>query len=199
MSLLLLTSTGLSSSNIFYFFEHWSKLHHLKNAGIIVNAAKGLEENKYAKLAKTQLQKIGYERVDFIDLLNTNPSHLMEYETIYVCGGNTYHLLSAIQESKAQPVLSEIIMSPNPIAYIGVSAGSAVCSPSIDYMISDANDISLQDLKGLNVINAAVIPHFQDSDREFAISLQSKYERVICLRDGEGLARENNHEVLLQC
>lgn len=170
MSLIFLTSTGLSDKKVLQEFERRISNNRAHRVAIVTTAASGKADNKYAKLAETQFKELGFSAVDFVDIEFDSPEILNKYHIIYVCGGNTFYLLYHLKKSGADKVLSKLLKKNN-IIYIGVSAGSIVLAPTIQLAAivdPDPNDIGLTDFTGLGVIDFEIHPHY-DPEQESEI------------------------------
>jgi dipeptidase E len=162
MSLIFLTSTGLSDDHISKVFAEKTLALKDKPASIIVNAARGGRENKYASLAKEQLSSLRFSNVTLVDVLTDPLGIIDESSVVYVCGGNTFTLMDALRRSGAAEVLVEKITRGSCI-YVGVSAGSLVLTPTIRLAAEvepDDNDLGLTDLAGLQLYPSEVYPHY---------------------------------------
>lgn len=178
---LLITSTGFSFNPLIQ--EEFLRISHNDKSlpvGIITTATDGKEENKYSKLAKDQFVNMGFLNVNFVDVEKENPEFLKKYKVIYVCGGNTFYLIYHLKKSGADMVLKELIA--NGIAYIGVSAGSVILSPTIDIagaVNPDSNDVGLTDTTALGIIDFDIAPHYEQAEEQEIRSYEQKTGRTV--------------------
>jgi len=173
---LLLTSTGLTSPNIYEKFRGLVSDPQKQSVAIITTAAEGKENNKYSQLAKKQFESLGFVSVDFIDLEMQPEKDLSPYEIIYVCGGNTFKLLKFAREANFK-LSTEKLLERNGI-YIGVSAGSIIVGPSIEItgeVAADKNEIGLEDLTGFGITNLIVLPHYSLEVEEETKDFEEKH------------------------
>jgi peptidase E len=98
LGIILLTSTGLSSQNVYDKFKGITEQKGFEKAVIITTASLDKENNKYSQLAFSQLKSLGFPVVDFYDFENDGPKDLSSYDVIYVCGGNTFKLMKFARE-----------------------------------------------------------------------------------------------------
>jgi peptidase E len=90
----LLTSTGLSSKDIFNIMPILQQQKGWKTVCIIVSADS--KENKYMQLAKKQFEELNFSKIDFIDFFTQDINTIEQYNLIYIAGGNTFKLLNSI-------------------------------------------------------------------------------------------------------
>ena len=119
-------------------------------------------------------------------------------DLLYVCGGNTFHLLHSIQNSLA-PIREQIIALCNRGGlYVGSSAGAVLVSPNIasaGEVHPDKNKDGVTDMTGLHFIEQHIIPHYDPTLDEEIINFRKKHKisenEVILLCDGKGLYIHN--------
>lgn len=164
---LLLTSAGFKNPKI---WEEFLKLigKPAKEIKIIFipTASRTPEELKYVKMSKQELYDLGIE-YENITILNLNrrtmsESEMLDYDAIYVCGGNTFYLLSRLKETKFHQKIKQFVKKGK--VYVGVSAGSIVAGPDIEIAgwgsEGDKNDCDLENFKALNLAKIAIFPHY---------------------------------------
>lgn len=184
---IVLTSTALSnlevSNYIKVFFDNLSD----KRVAIITNAADGLQENKYAKLAKEQLESLGFKKVFFHNVLVNDHNELKNSDVIYICGGNTFVLLNTLKSSKTDELIKKRVEDGALI--IGVSAGSVILGRSIKIigeLEMDLNDIRLENLEALNILREDIVPHYDESMQAQIVQYEQTEKRsVIRIRNDE--------------
>lgn len=138
-----------------------------KNAVLITTAAKDKENNKWNILTKEQLLGLGYENVEFLDLETNSDVNFEGKDTIYVCGGNTFKLMKAVNESNFKEEILKVLNRGG--MYIGASAGALILSPTIAIageVEPDDNEVGLEEMSGMNIIDFETLPHYspdQDS------------------------------------
>jgi dipeptidase E len=98
-----------------------------------------------------------------------------EYDVLYMCGGNTAHLLNQLKMTGAFDVIINKVRSGKP--YVGTSAGSIVCGPRLpDYFFDEIP--GLEDTKGFGFVNFTLVPHWGDEyfkERYIGERLQKAY------------------------
>jgi dipeptidase E len=177
MSIIFLTSTGLSDNKICREFVSRIGSDRSRRVAIVTTAASGKSENKYAQLARTQFESLGFHNIDFVDIEFGSAEKLTDYAVIYVCGGNTFYLLHQLKKSGADKILIQLLRNTN-VIYMGVSAGSIVLAPTIRAAATidpDTNDIRLTDFTGLGIINFEVHPHYEPAEETEIIA----YEKTV--------------------
>jgi len=83
--------------------------------------------------------------------------------------------------------------------YVGVSAGSIVVGPNVEVSGPwDENDINLTDTTGMNIVNVALIPHYQRKEKSIVDDLKAKanYE-IIKLTDNQAMLAENDKMTMI--
>lgn len=170
------TSTGICRNKISEIIPSLSN----KNAILITTAARDKENNKWNKITKQQLLDLGYEKVKFVDLESTSIVNFENFDTIYVCGGNTFKLMQAVNNSNFK---SEILKALNRGGlYVGASAGALILSPTIAIagnVEPDENEVGLTDMTGMNLINFEILPHYSPEQDEQIKIYKSKSSNEI--------------------
>ena len=188
----LLVSSGFSSPAIRQRVADLAARRSYKKAHIITTAHPEKENAPWNKVTKEQLEAMGMT-VSFIDF-DIGESLADDVDIIYVCGGNTFHLLHSIQNADA-PIQQQITaMCDRGGLYIGSSAGAVLVSPTIasaGEVHPDKNEDGITNLTGLHCIEQHIIPHYdQTLDGEIA-AFREKHtlteNDIVLLRDGEGL------------
>jgi dipeptidase E len=146
-----------------------------KKVAMITTAAEEKENNQYSKLAKDQLEKMGFAEIRFVDIETEVSPNLDNYDVIYVCGGNTFKLLKYSRESNFKKTVVDL-MSRGGI-YVGVSAGSLLVGPSIQIageIEPDTNEVGLTDFSGLNLTDEIIFPHYEPHHEKEILEFESK-------------------------
>jgi len=158
---IILTSIGTSTESCRHKISEILPSLKNKNAVLVTTAARGKENNKWNILTKEQLISLGYENVEFIDLEVSSKLNFEDKDTIYVCGGNTFRLMKAVNESNFKEEVLKVLDRGG--LYIGASAGALILSPTIAIageVEPDENEVGLKDLTGMNIINFEILPHY---------------------------------------
>lgn len=145
---------------------------------------------------KAALEKLGMA-VTVIDLKVVQgaalATALSAVDVVLVAGGNTFYLLDWVRKSGFDQIVTQRIAEG--LVYIGSSAGSILCCPSIEVAKRfDPPEAApeLTEYSGLNLINFAIIPHVQKekySQRiaETAAELQEQGIEVVQLTDEQAV------------
>lgn len=197
--IVLLTSTGLSSQNVYDKFKEVADSKGFKKAVIITTASKDKENNQYSQLALSQLKSIGLSVVDFYDFENNGAKDLSGYDVIYVCGGNTFKLMKFAREMNFDREIDSLLKREG--AYIGVSAGSLIVGPSIkiaNEVHPDPNEVGLTDFTGFNIVNLIVYPHYSSEIEEEIKSFETKNDvRVERIDNSQAILLKGEEKLLI--
>ncbi len=119
------------------------------------------------------------------DVLATLPS----YAAIYLSGGNTFTFMDSARKRGLKTILEQHLANGGVL--IGASAGSIMCTPSIEIASdADTNEIGMTDFTGFGFVGFEFQPHFSDTDEEceWLTEYQRKNGREIyTCKDGAGL------------
>ncbi|MBI4120452.1 MAG: Type 1 glutamine amidotransferase-like domain-containing protein, partial [Parcubacteria group bacterium] len=157
--IIFLTSTGISSKNVYDRFKKIIDSKSSKRAVIITTASSGKENNQYSQSALSQLKSVGFNVIDFYDFENDGLKDLSQYDVVYVCGGNTFKLMKFAREMNFDKEIESLLKRDG--IYIGVSAGSLIVGPSIQIaneVDPDVNEIGLTDFNGFNITDLIFFP-----------------------------------------
>lgn len=201
MTKLILTSTGFASQNISNRFLSLINKPVSKIKVIFVpTAARSEEELKYINEAKKELLDIKIQENNIKTLNLNNPikyEEIKDYDAMYVCGGNTFYLLKKVRESGFDKAITEFVKKDK--LYFGVSAGSIIVCSNIEIASPcDENDVNLKDLKGLNLVDVIVSPHYCEKERQDVEKFKKKSKiPVITLTDSQALlVIDDNKEII---
>jgi peptidase E len=129
----------------------------------VPTAATNSEEMKYVAESRDELINLGIKGENIREIcLNgvVDYSEIGDCDAMYVCGGNTFHLLDKIRKSHFELLLKKFLVVGR--VYLGVSAGSIVVTPSIAIAKvepADQNEVGLTNLSGLSVVDFEISPH----------------------------------------
>lgn len=197
---LLLTSTGLTSPNIYEKLRSIVVNPKNQSVAIITTAAEGKEDNKYSQLAKKQFESLGFVSVDFVDLETQPEKDFSSYEIIYVCGGNTFKLLKFARNANFKLSIEKLLERDG--IYIGVSAGSIIVGPSIEIageVAPDKNEVGLEDLTGFGITNLIVLPHYSPEVEEEIKSFEAKHGVTVeRLSNSQAALIENGGKTIIE-
>lgn len=134
-------------------------------AAFIPTAGDLYEGKEFVHVDRKKLKSMGFSVRD-IDLKDKQLVDLEEefknIDLVLVAGGNTFYLLDHIKKSGFDQLLPRLL--DKGVVYVGSSAGSIVCCPTIESArrFDDPNDASdLTDYTGLGFYNKVIIPHAQ--------------------------------------
>ena len=160
---LLLLSLGVGAVPTFVS-AHVNRPADEIRIGYLNDAAQPHSGEEFVAAERKQLAALGYSLTDIAasdhDQSDTFRSVLDSLDAIYVAGGNTFVLLSALRRNGTGDVLVEKVRAGLP--YIGSSAGSIITGPSIEpaSLMDDPTDApDLTDHAGLALVSTVVIPH----------------------------------------
>ena len=129
----LLTSAGLETTEIKkYFIDMIGKDMSLVKALFIPTAAINAGAIEVLPKCMNDLLKCGIQdnNIKVYDLhTGMTTEELMQYDVVYICGGETYYLLERINETVFNKSLMEYIQKDGVV--IGVSAGSLIFANNI--------------------------------------------------------------------
>jgi len=183
---LLLTSAGFYNPEASdTFLRLLNKSAEQANVIFIPTASRTEEELRYVQGAKQELLDLGINDITTLNLdRKVSENEIENADVIYVCGGNTFYLLQKIRESGLDQLL------PNfKGLYVGVSAGSIVVGPNIEVSAPwDENDVKLSDTTGINIVDFAVVPHYQRKDQTIVEGLKSQADyEILELTDNQAV------------
>ena len=192
----LLVSSGFSNPAMLKLVGQLVKQKGYRRASILTTAHPKKETAPYAQVTKEQLEALTLS-VAFVDL---ERGELPDKATdvLYVCGGNTFRLLKALQQTQnAFHAFLETLFAREGL-YIGSSAGAVIVSPSIhsaEEIHPDRNTVGVKEYTSLGYIEKHIIPHYRESlDPEIATFMKRhnlSKDDLLCLRDGEGVYVHN--------
>ena len=154
------------------------------------------EYKKYIHLTQKAFEDFGYEVENFdVSIFSEEiaKEKLSEAKTVFISGGNTFYLLQELKRKNLTSYLKERI--ENGLLYIGVSAGSVIAAPDIEYAsIVDDKTLAteLNDYTGLNLVDFYIVPHFEEEP-----FVESSRNTVELYKDKLDLKLINNKEAIL--
>lgn len=168
---ILLTSQGLPKELKDTFLSLLIKSPAENKVSFITTAAFGNEDNPtWLEVYRKQLRDYGVKDIEDLDLKDKKQEELRKIlenkDIIFVNGGNTFYLLHWIKKSGFYKVLPKLLRDEK--LFIGISAGSYVCGPTIEqanWKHANRNKIGLNDLQGLQMVSFLIKAHFKKSDR----------------------------------
>lgn len=118
--------------------------------------------DEYATIVSLRFQAMGYS-VETVHTASDMNEAMKSAEAILVGGGNTFHLLRALYETRLIESLRERALDGAP--YIGWSAGSNVACPTIK-TTNDMPVVEPPSLNALGLVPFQINPHYMDAHPE---------------------------------
>jgi len=139
-----------------------------------VTAASYDDESAYHAMAVQALGPVGLE-VLHLRAEDRPQATLEKAETLFVGGGNTYHLLRRLQQAGLLPAIRARVESGMP--YIGSSAGANIAGPNI-LTTNDWNVDGTQGFEALGLVPFNINPHYLETDPVMAPFSETRDERI---------------------
>ena len=164
---------------------------------IFIPTAGGSYNNKdFVEADKNALKKYGLDVAE-MDVKNKNEEEIRKVidgaDVVLVAGGDTFYLMEKLKESGADKIIKEFIARGG--IYIGSSAGSIICCPTIEGA-DDFDDPNLapklDNFDGLGIFRDVIIPHthkekYFERIKKTTARLESKGYKVYPLTDDDVL------------
>lgn len=167
-----------------------------KKAIFIPTAGDPYSNKDFVEADKIALKKYGLDVAE-MDVKNKNEEEIREVfdgaDVVLVAGGDTFYLMEKLKESGADKIIKEFVARGG--IYIGSSAGSIICCPTIEGA-EDFDDPKLapklDNFDGLGIFRDVIIPHAQKEKyferiRRATERLESKGFKVYPLTDDDVL------------
>ncbi len=163
---LLLTSSGLSKRAIGQALQDMvgkspsdCKVSYIPTAANVEPYAKDWVVAQFA-----QLQRYGFYQIDIVDFSAAGVdwrARLQDADILWLCGGNTFHLLDQARKTGFDIWLKENIDSK---VYVGGSASSILVTPTVAVADGiDENLAGVTDLTGLGYVDFEIEPHCDEA------------------------------------
>ena len=199
----LLTSDGFTNPEIANkFLELVGKPASNIRLGVVVpNAIESEIELYYYNLHMDIFSQVGLlkQNIQVINLEEKLIYKLLEgMDAIFICGGNTYYILSKMRQFGFNKYVRQYIERGG--VYIGESAGSIIAGPNIEVtaLCGDINNICLEDLTGLGFIDTAILPHFEEKQNNDVKEFKSRVNYpVVTLSDSQAMLIIDNKEKII--
>ena len=209
MNNILVTSGGFNTVNNYVSEENkelFKTIANGKKVLVIANAAPEGTGNYVAREnVRDNFLNVGASQVDIADLDTDNVGMILDYDIIYVLGGNLTHLIELVNKTPFKEYLIKFLENG---IYIGESAGSIILADDVKFTYDIKKgtkakyDVNLDTYAGLGLIDLYIYPHFQKAN-ETMQEKTSEYERThsikICrLNDGDiiGYSFNQNRNIL---
>jgi len=192
--LMLLTSSGIVDSKQEIMAILPKPAENIRIAHIITASNQELDK-AYVELDGRLMCESGFN-VEKIDIENKNYSQvlnlLMNFDIIYVQGGNTFYLLSMMRKCNFKKIIKKLLKKG--IIYIGVSAGSIVAGKNIETAkwLGDENIVHMSDMNfmGLNLLPYNIVVHYNEGIGKIIkskIPNPKKRKKIKLLQDGQAI------------
>lgn len=159
---IFLTSTGLTNLKVREAILGEIGKMQKQLVAIITTADDEKEKGHFCQLALAQFNKLGFGKVDFVDLERTPDYDFSNCGITYVSGGNTFRLLKFAKAVNFKKIINDLLDRGG--VYIGVSAGSYIMCPTIEMSYwkpdPDRNDFGLDDLSAFNFVPFLLVVHY---------------------------------------
>ena len=202
--MLILTSNGISSDNL--FIKTKRLIHDQTKSAALITTASTFHQDKAQNIQRHTdvIEKLGLT-VDLFDIASQSPSVLAKYDMVYLMGGNPCYLLSIMRQTHCQELFRSYIRDK---IVIGASAGSVVFGTTIEYLCElepTLNDrVQLTDFTGLNLTNIHIFPHVSRVIHVFDNCLERTEDYEIrnrlhlhYIEDGQGIFLYDNEHVIV--
>ena len=186
--------------------EHEGRDLAKKKAIFIPTAGDPYDNRDFVEADRIALEKYGLDVVE-MDVKNRSEEEIREaidgVDIVLVAGGNTFYLMEKLKKSGADKVIKEFIEKGG--MYIGSSAGSIICCPTIEGA-EEFDDPSLapklDNFDGMGIFKDVIIPHTQKKKyferiKKTTEKLKSKGHKVHQLTDDNVLFFDGNSSVIL--
>ena len=133
------------------------------------------DRGAYAAKAEERFQKMGLFLTSLHDVSNGIRA-LEEAEAIFIGGGNTFRLLTALYENNLlETIRRRVAMG---IPYIGSSAGAIVAGPTLK-TTKDMPVVQPPSFEALNLVSFQISPHYLDPDPSSKHMGETQEERIL--------------------
>jgi len=194
---LLLTSSGLETPKLRKEFVSLLGKKVSESRILVIHTAQTIQLMSYINDVGVELKKAGIsnDNITYLNLYTEKFSYnLRNYDAIYVCGGNTYHILDRIIKIGLFELIKKFVKDGG--LYVGVSAGSILVGKRIEIagwgIEGDPNDINLRNLNGFNFTNIAIYTHYKPSLKKEVNEFKQKVDYPVeTLEDGKAIVIKN--------
>lgn len=125
------------------------------------------EDLEWLKNDRQALVDAGFEVSDYTITGKSKSeleNYLIDFDYIYLSGGNTAYLLQQSQKSGFIDLVKDFIRNKGKI-YIGTSAGSIIAGPKLpDYISDQVEELELENKGGYGFVNFTLVPHWGSED-----------------------------------
>lgn len=195
MTKFLLTVYGFSNDAIVDALFHLLPAKPAQLSVVIISTSWPEEKEQHPQMQKVRQDflKMGFQKVDFIDV-EFQDSHLLKaYDIVFLNGGYPFFLLHHLKKSGADKIIKEMAAQDKIIA--GLSAGTIVMGPDLElmkYLYPEDNRYGETDLTALDLAPLRIFPHF----KELQTREENLPERILAYEEqtGKKVIRMNNNQ-----
>lgn len=165
-----------------------------KKVMILGNATLGGSNFSQRELVKARFETAGAKQVDIIDINRDNTATVLEYEVLYVIGGDPRFLLNMLYETNVKESISQFLHNGG--IYIGESAGSMILGKKLKWVwdvkkgTKPKYDIEPKCYDGLGFTNYNIFPHWNKYSEEIQNRALNHVAEITPLNDGEFIETE---------
>lgn len=198
--------TSYAMTTMAKIIEHEGRDLAKKKAIFIPTAGDPYNNGDFVEADRIALEKYGLDVVE-MDVKNRSEEEIRKAidgtDIVLVAGGNTFYLMEKLKKSGADKVIKEFIEKGG--MYIGSSAGSIICCPTIEGA-EEFDDPSLapklDNFDGMGIFKDVIIPHTQKKKyferiKKTTEKLKSKGYKIYQLTDDNVLFFDGNSSVIL--
>ena len=199
MDNIIVTSGGFNSINNYVSDENielFKKISEGKKVIVIANAAPEGSGNYIAREnVKENFLKVGAISCDIVDLNKDNVDTILNYDVIYMLGGNVGKLIELNHNTNIKELIIKFLEKG---IYIGESAGSMILSKDVKYIYDlkkgtkPKYSVIYDSYDGFGLIDYYILPHYQKED-EMMDEKVKNYE----LSNNIKLTKLNDGEIIL--
>ena len=132
------------------------------------------DRDAYAALAGERIKAVGYG-LQSIHQGADAPKAVAEAEAVFIGGGNTFRLLTALYDFDLIEAIRQRVAAGMP--YIGSSAGSNVACPTIK-TTNDMPIVEPPSFNALGLVAFQINPHYQDPDPDSTHMGETREQRI---------------------
>lgn len=191
MNNLILTSNGFidgtqNNENTVNFF---TKIAQGKKVMILANATLGGANFSQREPVKRNFESIGAKQVDIVDITKENENNILEYEVLYVMGGDSRFVLNMLYETNAREIIIEFLKNGG--IYIGESVGSMVAGKKLKWVYDVKKgtkpkyDVEPKCYDGLGITEYNIFPHWSKYSEDVRNKAIEHEIEITPLEDGE--------------
>jgi len=174
--------------------------------GFIATAGETYDDPYFVNADRERLRNLGYQLVELDVSKNTIErleADLQDLDGIFVAGGNSFFLLQQFNQKEMGRLIRDFLARGG--AYIGASAGAAVCGPSLRPVapLDDPDQApSLKSHEALGLVDLVVLPHYgKEKYMELYNGIIEEHKAefdIVPLRDDQAIVMldRKNYEVV---